>query len=294
MTDLRLDDAAFERALRVTLADLAPETTPETLRAAVAAVTLGPRRGVAARGRALFAVVGLAAAVVVALVGLAMVSGPDGLLGGPGPAGTPQSASPTPATESLTFRVVTPDGSTASKARVDHVSEVMAARLRAYGIGTFSSSASDDRITIELALPAGAGTRETIRGLLGTPGAFSIGQPVMTPLVPGDPVEGAPLLTRDGITDARVGTDQTGNPTLELTFSGPSAVALADASATHIGEYLPIALDGVAIAVPVITSEIPDGRVQIQFASDDKVTPAWLVAILQVEPLPLPVEAVTP
>ena len=43
MTDLLLDDAAFEQQLRAVLADLAPDAAPGSLRAAVAAV---PRRGV--------------------------------------------------------------------------------------------------------------------------------------------------------------------------------------------------------------------------------------------------------
>lgn len=293
MTDRLLDDGPFERVLRATLADLAPETAPETLRAAVATVPARPvRRGVP--GRALIAGVALAAAVIVAVAG-GFVERPLGpLRGTPPPVGSPSPASPTPGMEAFTFRVVTTDGSTASKAQVQAVSDVMAARLRAYGIGTFSSSASDDRITFELVVPADAGSSDTVRDLLGTKGAFSIGRPAVEALEPGDPVTGTPLLTGDSISDALVGNDENGMPTLILKTEGAAAQALADATRTHIGEYLPVALDGAAIVVPVIQSEIADGSLQISFASDDTTTGPRLAAILLSGPLPLPVEAVAP
>ena len=78
-----------------------------------------------------------------------------------------------------------------------------------------------------------------------------------------------PLVTGDAVTDARTGVDQAGTPTLDLTFDATAAAALADATRTHVGEYLAIALDGVAITVPVINEEIPDGRSRSRFATDD-------------------------
>ena len=294
MTDLLLDDGAFERALRAALDDLAPDRTPDSLRAAVAAVPLRRGRGRATRGRMLFAAMGMAAAVVVAVAGLAVVTGPSWSIGVLAPDGTPPPASPTPGTETFVFRVVPADGSTATKAQVTAVDDAMAARLRAYGIGTFSSSAADDRITLEVPMPPGAGSREAIRALLGTTGVFSVGQPVATPPEPGDRVDGPPLLTGEDVTSATAVTDQAGVPTLELTLTGSAAAALADATSAHIGEYLPIALDGVAIVAPVIQAEIPGGQILISFSSDDTTTAARLAAILQSGPLPQPVEAVTP
>jgi hypothetical protein len=301
MTDRSLDEGAFERALRGTLGDLAPGTTPASLRAAVAAVPRRSRGGVAARGRALFATVGIAAAVVVAAVGIGMVvvqRAPDGGLspvGTPVPATpTPVPASPTPATETLTFRVVAPAGSTASKTQVLGDSDLMAARLTAYGIGNFSSSASGDRITFEVPVPPDSDSGEAIRSLLGRTGAFAILQPVATPPAVGDHVSGAPLVIWAAMGDSNVGRDQAGNPTLDLVLVGPGAATFTDVTTAHVGDYLPIALDGVAIAVPYIEAPIRDGQVQVPLSSNVSIPVAQLAAILHSGPLLLPVEVVTP
>ncbi len=297
MTDLHLDDAAFEQQLRAVLAELAPDGAPGSLRSVVAAV---PRRGVRqgpGRGRSLLAVIGLAAAVVVAVAGIGLLTGQRLILPpGVSPTGGVPTAVPSssPETASLTFRVLTPDGSMATKDQVIAVDDVMSARLRAYGIGNFSSSSGDDRITFEVLLEqADPPSVAALRDLLGATGAFSISLLGTDPVDVGAHVTAPPLVTGDAVTDARTGTDQTGGPTLELTFSAPASAAVAEATRAHVGEFLAIALDGVAVAVPIINAEIPDGRVSISLAGDD-TAPARLAAILQSGPLPLPVEAVTP
>jgi hypothetical protein len=295
MTDRPLGEGAFEHALRATLQDLAPATPPTSLRTAVAAVALRRRTGFAARSRTLLAAVGMAAAIVVAVAGVGLVSGlrlPDG---GVSPVGTPPPVSPSPRTNTFTYRVVTSDGSLATKVQVGSVGDVMSARLAAYGLGTFSSFYSDDRITVELPTTIDAGSRDAIRTLLGMTGRFSIGQPVTTPPAIGESVAGAPLLTADAIKGAQVGSDQTGNPTVEITLTPAATTVFAATTSAHIGDYLPIALDGRVFSAPVIMDAIPNGDVQIQLASDQQLSAASLAAILQSGPLPLPVEeAATP
>ncbi len=231
---------------------------------------------------------------MLAVAGLGLATGLRLPTGGLPPVETPSPAGPSPSSNTFTFRVVPADGSTATKTQVSAVGDVMSARLAAYGLGTFSWSASDDRITFRLPDTLDARSVDAIRELLGSTGAFSILQPVATPPEQLDHVTGPTLLTRDAITDARVGMNQTGNPTLDLTLTPSAAVTLGDASRTHIGEYVPMVLDGVAVSVPVIRAEIPNGEVQIDFASDDTVSARKLAAILQAGPLPLPVELVTP
>jgi hypothetical protein len=170
----------------------------------------------------------------------------------------------------------------------------MAARLTAYGIGNFSSSASGDRITFEVPVPPDSESGQAIRSLLGRTGSFAILQPDATPPAVGDLVPGAPLVEWGAMADSNVGKDQTGNPTLDLVLVGPGAATLADVTTAHVGEYLPIALDGVAIAVPVIEAPIRDGQVQIALSSNGSISLAQLAAILHSGPLPLPVEVVTP
>ena len=296
MTDA-FDDPRFEQDLRAVLVDLAPDAAPGSLRAAVAAVPARRASRSSSRGRAMLAAIGLAAAVVIAVVGIGLVGGrlPVGPAVAPptgaGPSGEPSLS---PAAVTLTFDVVTPDGSMATKDQVVAVEDVMKARLHAYGIGTFSTSAGDDRITFEMALPSADPTsRTSLRELLGATGVFSIVLLGADPVSPGDHVTGAPLFTGDALTDARVGSDQGGAPTLDLTLDAPAATALAGATRTHVGDYLAIAVDGKAVSTPVISEEISDGKVQVSFAGDD-TTPARLAAILQSGQLPLPVEAVTP
>ena len=296
MTD-HPDDAAFEQQLREVLADFAPDSAPESLGMAVAALPRQLRRPRPLRARTYLAVAGLAAAVVIVVASIGLVTGPRPDLPGtarPAPTDEPTAtATPSPETAALTFRVLTPDGSTATKAQVDAVASVMRARLVGYGIYSYSVWSGADRITMPLR--GGTRVRRPTRyaQLLGTPGVFSIVLLGAAPVSVGAQVTAPPLVTGDAVTDALTDHDQDGHPTLDLTLDAAAAADLADATRAHVGEYLGIALDGVAIAVPVIESEIPDGHLQLSFAIDD-MTPTWLTPILQSGPLPLPVEAVTP
>jgi hypothetical protein len=295
MTDLRRDDAAFEQELRAVLADLAPDVAPGSLRASVAALPRQLGRPGPTRSRALLAVLGIAAVLAVLVASFSLSTGrrvPP--VGGPPPGSAAPASSPSSGTATLTFDVVTPDGSMASKDQVLAVEDVMDARLHAYGVGLFSSSASDDRITYEVPLPHGdATTVDSLREVLGTTGVFSIALLGADPVDVGARVTVPPLVTGDAVTDARTGVDQGGTPTLDLTFDAAGSAALAGTTRTHVGEYLAVALDGIAVTVPVINEEIPDGRLQITFASDDTLS-TRLAPIVSSGPLPLPVEAVTP
>ncbi|HEY4190211.1 MAG TPA: hypothetical protein VGM28_07305 [Candidatus Limnocylindrales bacterium] len=307
MTHLRADDAAFERDLRRVLAGIAPDAAPASLRAAVAGVAARPARRGTSKGRGLIAVVGLAAVVVIGVASIGLLVGPRELPPGGGtpvPGDVPSvPASPSPGQATLTFRVLTPDGSLATKPQIDAVATVMEARLRAFGIGNFSSAASDDRITFDIPMPEGTSISE-LRDLLGATGVLSIALLGASPVNPGAPVHGSPLLSDNAFTDARVGTDQTGAPTLDLAIDAQAAGVFADVTRTHVGDYLALVLDGVAISVPVIRQEIPDGRLQFSFPTGD-ATAARLAAILEAglavslpgpdqSRLPLPVEQVTP
>ena len=90
MTDLRVDDAAFERQLRSVLAELAPDAAPGSLRSAVASVPGRAVRRGPVRARALLAVAGLAAALVLVVTSIGLVGGPPPGLPG---TGRPTSAS---------------------------------------------------------------------------------------------------------------------------------------------------------------------------------------------------------
>lgn len=298
MTDRPVDDLAFDRAIRATLADLAPDAAPSSLRAAVAAVPLRSPASTRDVRRTLFAIAGLAAAVVLAVGGLGLAAGLRGPLGGlgvfatPSPSGPAPMITPLPTLAPFVYRVVVREGSTISKPQVNAVSDVMVARLQAYGIGNFSAAASDGQLTYEIAGPLDDASRAAIRELLGTTGRFSVGQPVANPPAIGDAVAGAPLLAADSVKSADIGSDQTGSPTVDINLTPAAAAVFADATNAHVGEYLPIALDGKVLAAPVVMDAITDGKVQIRLSSDDQREAPMLVAILQSGPLPMPVQEV--
>ena len=83
----------------------------------------------------------------------------------------------------------------ATKDQVLAVEDVMDARLHAYGVGLFSSSASDDRITYEVPLPQGdATTVDSLREVLGPTGVFSIALLGADPVDAGAHVTAAPFV----------------------------------------------------------------------------------------------------
>ena len=81
------------------------------------------------------------------------------------------------------------------------------------------------------------------------------------------------MFTGDAVTVARLATDGSGGPILDLTVDARAAAALADATRGHVGEYLAVALDGVAVAVPTINEEIVDGGLQLGFAATTRRRP---------------------
>ena len=91
MTGLRSRRHRFEQDLRAVLADLAPDAAPASLRAAVAAVPGRQERRAPGRGRALVAVLGVAAAVVVAVAGIGLADRARPVL----PAGVSDGGEPT-------------------------------------------------------------------------------------------------------------------------------------------------------------------------------------------------------
>ena len=265
MTDV-FDEPRFEQDLRAVLVDLAPDAAPGVAaRGGGAPCLLDARASPRPAGGLLIAVVGLAAAVVIAVVGIGLVGGrlPVGPAVAPPTGGVPSAVpSPSPAAVTLTFDVVTPDGSMATKTQTDAVGSVMAARLRAYGIGTFSSSYSDDRITFEMAL---LGTRARHRSprcatCSASPARSRSGSLGATALEPGDRVEGSPLFTGDAVTAARLAANGSGAPTLVPGAGCAGRDGAGGRHAEHVGEYLVIALDGRAVAAPMINEEIVDGR----------------------------------
>lgn len=87
---------------------------------------------------------------------------------------------------------------------------------------------------------------------------------------------------------AKLGVNQVGQPSVEFQLTQPAAEVLRRHTRDHIGEFLAIVLDGRAVSVPTIRSEIAEGAVAIEFgAAAPQVDVGSLVAYLASGPLPV-------
>jgi preprotein translocase subunit SecD len=102
-----------------------------------------------------------------------------------------------------------------------------------------------------------------------------------------------PLFSGDQVSAASIGTDQTGQRTVDFTLKADGKDRFANYTSSHIGQYFAIVLDGDVITAPVIQSSIPNGQVQISSGGIGGYPLADaqnLVTILQFGQLPYPIE----
>jgi hypothetical protein len=264
-----MSEDTFERDLRLVLRDLAPVDAPASLREAVAAVPRThplPRRAVRASNRGRFlAFAGLAAVIAVAAVGLALALG-GGLLGNVA-APSPSSASPATSWIKLTYAIGATGQGASAKPSPDPdtaatVMEIVTSRLESERI---PYNLTEGISQFSLAVPADRAS--DVEKLVGTTASV-----VFVPLG-NEPVSAGAsldlsahpkLFGEDAITSAAIGTDQTGQRTVDLTLSAAATTTFATYTATHIGEYFAVVLDGQVIIAPVIQTAIPNGQVQIE------------------------------
>jgi hypothetical protein len=232
-------------------------------------------------------VVGAAAAVAV-LVGVVVFG--SGLVQTPVAPGTHATPSATPAPGMTTISLPVP---VQEKAIVEQAEMVFANRLKALGIGTFTASAGND-LRFTFLIPPSVDPAD-VDAVLHTAGriewlAWPDGAP--TPNV-GDPVPQGVLPLFDAasqITSVKLTTGHTSPqvPEVELTFGPVATEALATYTTSHIGQPLPLALDGRILTAPIILSPLTGGDVIITTPSvpDAGLSAAALAAILKSGPVP--------
>ena len=71
----------------------------------------------------------------------------------------------------------------------------------------------------------------------------------------------------------KIGQDAMGARTLEMQLRPDAAARLADYTGDHVGEAMPLVVNGRVVAVPVINQGIPGGSLAIQGNGPDD---AWL------------------
>ena len=185
-----------------------------------------------------------------------------------GPAGNGPTPSPTAAPSERTFMVLPPTPDVAPKPDSIAATDVLSARLRALGIGTFSSGGG---FAIAFTIPGAGPSDADISAVLAAPGVVEF---VPIPAGQSEVVAGQPLPAQlpvlfgsGGVASVRDGSDQNGNAALDVNLT-PAAAELFGAYTTdHVGEQLAIVLDGRVVTAPIIQSAITGGQVQITNAS---------------------------
>jgi preprotein translocase subunit SecD len=148
-----------------------------------------------------------------------------------------------------------------------------------------------DRVVVEL---PGVSDPEAIRKLVGTTGRLDF-VPIpatATPPAEGTKIDYPALFSGDQLQSATIGTDQTGQRTVNFVLNSAGQKLFAEHTTANVGQYFAIALDGVVISAPQIKEPIPNGQVQISAggAGGFSLKAATdLVTVLKYGSLPFPV-----
>ncbi|HJX67649.1 MAG TPA: hypothetical protein VJ258_02865 [Candidatus Limnocylindrales bacterium] len=257
-----------------------------------------------------FAPMVLVAALVVVAVGVGVGSqalNGNGHAGAGGSIASPSASSPNYPGFGLSYQLVHPAGTQVTPAELDATKAVLIKRAESLGATSYSvNEAPPDGITVWL---EGVTDTAEVRTLIGQTGhlEFVLLPPETygTSIAPGQKPLPSTGETIDPSLPAQfTGADldpslvylredtATGGSALEFGFKEPAASAFETWSGQHINEYFAIALDGRAVSVPYIKSQITGGRGEIAGAFTAQ-SAAELATVLQSGWLPYPLSEVT-
>lgn len=174
--------------------------------------------------------------------------------------------------------------------------DILSARLRTLGVGTFTAAAGQ---AITFTLPASA-NGAAVKAVLSTTGQVAFvplppagygtaTQPGPMEAVLGEPLPSheVPLFGSDQIAGAQATADASGGPALGISLASEGARLFAAYSSAHVGEFFALMLDGRVVAAPVIQSAVPGGVLNLGLPADSLPMPLdALVAIMASGPLP--------
>jgi hypothetical protein len=206
-------------------------------------------------------------AAAVAVVVLAVAASNLGLHLGPSAGGGP-SPSPSGPTE-RSFIVLPPNAEVPTKAEATVAGDVLMARLRALGVGTFSMSGG---YGMTFTLETGGPSDEAIRAVLSAIGdaefvplpATDYGNGKLEPVI-GRPLPLAepPLFNTAGLAMASLTTPFGGSRSLDLELTPAASRLVAQWSAAHVGEQLAVVIDGTVAELPIIQAPVTGGTIQV-------------------------------
>ena len=100
----------------------------------------------------------------------------------------------------------------------------------------------------------------------------------------------------DAVSSATIGADAAGQRAVDFTLNDKGKQLFADYTASHIGQYFAVVLDGNVITAPVIQGSIPNGQVQVtsgQMGGYPLAEAQNLVTILSYGALPYPLQEIS-
>ena len=148
-----------------------------------------------------------------------------------------------------------------------------------------------DRIVVEL---PGVEDPDSVRSLIGQTGQLQF-VPIpddATAIGDGQTIDYPALFSGVEIESATIGSDQTGQRTVNFVLKSEGARMFAEHTRANVGKQFAITLDNVVISAPNINEEIPNGQVQISAggAGGFPVKEAQnLVTVLKFGSLPFPI-----
>jgi hypothetical protein len=261
----------FELRLRAAFRGPLP-AAPVTLHDALDRVTAEPVVAQRTRGRAPWALLGVAALLATGLVVGLTVGSPNGLVAPSQPtasSGTPAPSASEAPVLGLTFEARPADGSQPDDALMNELVALVRARLDLVG----DADATVERIggsRVLVRIPAWIDADE-VRAMLSHVGRVDVvplGQAALEPGTTIDPTEYPTLLGRAAIEAAEAGTDDNGAPKLTLRLTEEATPVFAEFSADHVGEFLALTVDHQILVVPVLNNSIADGVIEITAPPD--------------------------
>ncbi|TMB85081.1 MAG: hypothetical protein E6J39_02155 [Chloroflexi bacterium] len=200
----------------------------------------------------------------------------------------PTSQPTPPPTHTMSAVVQVPVG--ADKAHVDAAQAVLAKRLKSLGITNFTVAVGPV-MQFSLIVPDSVDPKavEAVLHARGVVGWLPWPSDKPAPVAGDRASPGAtPLFDATQVVSVEPSTESSGQPGIDIRLDPEATRALAIYSSKHVGEPLPIILDGVVVTAPTVQSPIRDGHLLLTGPEGDAdgIPFAALAAILASGPLP--------
>ena len=211
-------------------------------------------------------------------------------IGGGGPSRPPAAPSPSAAAPLVfapQWTATTPFSDPALARAVSIVQQ----RIAATGLAGVDVT-TDDQGRIVVSIPTG-NDPEPVRRVVAPRGELAfvpLGDKQLETGAKLDLTAFPPLLGNADVAGSSVVDDQMGQPALQIQFTNSGGTTFGEYTASHIGSYFAIVMDGTVVSAPVINEGIPGGDVQISFVTGeaDRTEIAQLAALIRFGPLPVP------